>query len=53
MDYSSRVILRAVLKLLIEVMNSRQLTEEEHSRVHAAYRRLLIAMNVENKSRKE
>jgi hypothetical protein len=49
MDSATRVLLRSALKLLVEAQNHGALTREEALRVHAAYRRLVIALNIEGK----
>ncbi len=49
MNIGGRAILRAVAKLLVDAMNYGELTNEEDVRVHAAYRRVIIALTVEEK----
>lgn len=49
MDAASRLLIQSAVKLLIAATNGGTLTKEEDLRVHAAYRRLIIALNVERK----
>lgn len=44
MDRASRLLLRSALKMLIDVSNHGQLSDIEAKRVHAAYRRVLLAL---------
>lgn len=49
MDRATGMLLRSAAKLLVEAMNYGTLTNEESVRVHAAYRRLIIALGIEQK----
>ena len=49
MNVGGRAILRAAAKLLLDAQRYGELTNEENVRVHAAFRRISIAMNVEEK----
>jgi len=48
-DHAARTLIRSAAKLLVEAMNGSTLTNEESLRVHASYRRLIIALGVEAK----
>jgi hypothetical protein len=51
MDNASRLLTRSAAKILAEVQNHGTLTTEEMARVHAAYRRLMIALKLDRKAR--
>lgn len=52
MDRASRMLVRSAAKLIIEAMNYGETTHDEHLRLRAAYRRLIIALDLEAKANK-
>lgn len=47
MDRAARIVIIAACKMLIDVINKCELSELEDKRVHAGYRRLMLALNTE------